>query len=257
MAAMTLTELDRWLRTLLDIERAEAADSSRNGIQVSRRNTKVTKAAFAVDACLETIRRAAEWNADVLIVHHGIIWDRRPAPLSGALYERVRLLMEKDIALYAAHLPLDMHPEVGNNIAIARHLGLSGISPFGVYKGLAVGFKGTLPDPLDLDGLIRKLTGKDSTSVRFLPFGPDLIRTVGIVSGGGSEDVLQAIQEGLDAFITGEPAHRIYHDCLESKIHAIFAGHYATETFGVRLLAERLARETGIDTRYIDVPTGL
>ena len=253
---MTLVELDRWFRALLDMEKAEAADSSRNGIQVSRRNADVKKTAFAVDACLETIRRAAEWGADVLMVHHGIIWNL-PARLTGAFYERVRLLMEKDIALYAAHIPLDMNPEVGNNIAIARHLGLSGITPFGVYKGLTVGFKGTLPDPLDLDGLIRKLTGKDSTSVRFLPFGPDSIRTVGIVSGGGSEDVSQAIQEGLDAFITGEPSHRIYHDCLESKIHAIFAGHYATETFGVRLLAERLARETGIDTRYIDVPTGL
>jgi dinuclear metal center YbgI/SA1388 family protein len=253
---MTLIGLDHWFRALLDMEKAQAADPSRNGIQVSRRNTEVVKVAFAVDACRETIRRASEWGADVLFVHHGIFWDR-PVRLDGALYERVRLLVEKDIALYASHLPLDMHPEVGNNIAIARHLGLAGIAPFGEYKGLTIGFKGTLPAPLDLEGLIRKLTGGDPASTRFLPFGPSEIRSVGVISGGGSFEVAQAIAEGLDAYITGEPSHTIYHDCLESKIHAIFAGHYATETFGVRLLAERVSRETGLETRFIDVPTGL
>ena len=253
---MTLMELDRWFRSLLDLEKAEGADSSLNGIQVSRRTREVGKVAFAVDACRETIRRAAEWGADVLFVHHGII--RKPgARLTGARYERVRLLAEKDIALYAAHLPLDMHPEVGNNIGIARRLGLAEVAPFGVYHGLTIGFKGRLPEPLDLNGLIRRLTGGDASSVRFLPFGPEAIGTVGIISGGAPSEVAQAIGEELDAYVTGEPSHDVYHNCLESRIHAIFAGHYFTETFGVTLLAERLARETGLETRFIDVPTGL
>jgi dinuclear metal center YbgI/SA1388 family protein len=253
---MTLNELDAWFRSLLDLEKAKAADSSLNGIQVSRRKPEVCKVAFAVDACRETIRRAAEWGADVLFVHHGIV-RKTSACLTGARYERVRLLAEKDMALYAVHLPLDMHPEVGNNIGIARRLGLAEIAPFGVFNGLTIGFKGTLPEPMDLNGLIRTLTGGDASAVRFLPFGPNVIRTVGIVSGGAPWEVAQAIDEGLDAYVTGEPTHDVYHNCLESGIHAIFAGHYATETYGVRLLGERLARETGLDTRFIDVPTGL
>ncbi len=253
---MNLPELDRWFRSLLDLEAARAVDDSRNGIQVARRGEDVKKAAFAVDACAETIRRAGEWGADLLFVHHGLFWSV-PVCLTGALHERVRLLMEKDMALYAAHLPLDMHPEVGNNIAIARILGLADIAPFGEYGGLMIGFKGILPAPLDLGGLIRRLTGRDPASVRHLPFGPAEIRTVGVVSGGGKDELAQAIAQGLDAYVTGELPHSAYHHCLESGIHAIFAGHYVTETHGVRLVSERLARETGLETRFIDVPTGL
>jgi dinuclear metal center YbgI/SA1388 family protein len=253
---MTFKKLDRWLRDLLRFELTEAIDSSRNGIQVSRRNQDVRKVAFAVDASREAFKRAALGGADVLFVHHGIFWDR-PLRLDGALYERVRFLMENDLALYAAHLPLDMHPEVGNNIGIARHLGLTRIEPFGEYKGCKIGFKGVLPIPLPLDQVVHKLTGGDSTTVRTLPFGPETVRSVGILSGGAPYDSRQAIQEGLDLYVTGEAAHGIYHDCLEAGIHVIFAGHYLTETFGIRLLSKRLAGETGVEIQYLDVPTGL
>ena len=165
--------------------------------------------------------------------------------------------MEKDLALYAVHLPLDQHPEVGNNIGIARQLGLQEIEPFGSFKGVKIGFKGTLAAPARLDELAFRLSGRQGEQMRTLPFGPDLIRKVGIVSGGAPWEVMQAVEEGLDLYVTGETSHGIYHHCLESRIHVIFAGHYHSESFGVRALADRLTRETGLETTYVDVPTGL
>jgi dinuclear metal center YbgI/SA1388 family protein len=250
---MTLRELDRWLSSFLRFELTDGIDSSQNGIQVGRRAPEVRKAAFAVDTSQESIRRAAQWGADLLLVHHGFLWDR-PVRLDGAMHERVRLLMEADMALYAAHLPLDMHPEVGNNAGIARALGLEGVEPFGAYRGVKLGCKGSFPSPAIMDEVLRML---GISEARCLPFGPERIRTAGIVSGGAAADVRQAVAEGLDLFITGEPAHAVYHDCLEAGIHAIFAGHYHTETYGVRLLCARVAAETGLETRYFDVPTGL
>jgi dinuclear metal center YbgI/SA1388 family protein len=253
---MTLTELDRWLRDLLRFDLSESVDAGRNGVQVARRKQEVNKIAFAVDASRETARRAAEWGADVLFVHHGLFWDQ-PLVLAGTLYERVRMLMESDIALYAVHLPLDMHPEVGNNAGIARHLELREIEPFGDHRGVKIGCKGSLGQPMRLEEIVRRLTGSDATAARSLPFGPEMVRRIGIVSGDAVKDVRQAIREGLDLFITGEASHTVYHDCLEAGIHAIFAGHYYTETFGVRLLREKTARETGLETKYLDLPTGL
>jgi dinuclear metal center YbgI/SA1388 family protein len=253
---MTLSEIDGWLKGLLRFELCEALDKSRNGIQVSRRNPEIKKVAFAVDACAESFRRAAEWGADMLLVHHGILWGALER-LEGSLYERVRFLMERDLALYAAHLPLDMHPAVGNNAALARLIGLENTEPFGSDKRVKIGIKGTLPQPMSLDEIALKLTGTDATEVRSFPFGPREVKSVGIMSGMAPQEVRQAIAEGLDLFVTGEPAHEIYHDCLESRIHAIFAGHYWTETFGVRLLGARLAKETGVETLFIDLPTGV
>ena len=253
---MKLSDLDGWLRTYLNLDAFESMDESRNGLQVANRASNISRVAFAVDASLESFRRAIEQGAQMLFVHHGILWEKQER-LVGALYERLRTLIEGDLALYAVHLPLDQHPEVGNNIGIANHLGLRDIEPFGSYHGTKIGYKGTLPAPAHLDEIVFRLAGQHGDQMRTLPFGPELINTVGIVSGGGAWEVTQAVEEGLDLFITGEPLHSIYHHCLESSIHVIFAGHYQSETFGVRLLKQRLARETGLDTIYIDVPTGL
>jgi len=253
---MTLTELDRWLAGFLDLAALDGIDPSRNGLQVARRAAEVRKVAFAVDASLESFRRAAESSADMLFVHHGLFWEE-PLRMVGTLYERIRFLVERDLALYAVHIPLDMHPEVGNNIGIARLLELKDIAPFGQWKGIKIGFKGTLPSPKSIDEISSRLAARQGEKIRSLPFGPAEVRSIGVVSGGAPWEALQAIAEGLDCYVTGEPAHGIYHHCLEARIHCIFAGHYQSETFGVRELAGRLARDTGLETTYLDVPTGL
>ena len=253
---MTLTDLDRWLSEFLGLAALEGVDPSRNGLQVARRAPEMRKIAFAVDACMESFRRAAEWGADMLFVHHGLFWEE-PLRITGTLYERIRFLVEHDMALYGVHIPLDMHPEVGNNIGIARLLGLVSITPFGAWKGFTIGFKGTLPSAMSVDQLASVLAGPQAGQVRTLPFGPAEVRTVGVISGGAPWEVVQATAEGLDCYITGEPAHGIYHHCLEARINGMFAGHYHTESFGVRQLAGRLRQDTGLETTYLDVPTGL
>jgi dinuclear metal center YbgI/SA1388 family protein len=254
--AMRLGDLDQWLSTYLGLAAWEGIDASQNGLQVGSRAAEVSKVAFAVDASLESIRRAAEAGAQMLFVHHGMLWDK-PLRLTEGTYARIRALVEKSIALYAVHLPLDLHPEVGNNFGIARHLGLADIQPFGLHHGVKIGCKGTLPSPATLDEVAMRMSARQGEPVRTFPFGPAQIQRVGIVSGRAPGDVTQAIDEGLDLFVTGEPSHEIYHNCLEARIHVIFAGHYHSETFGVRLLSDKLARETGLETTYLDVPTGL
>jgi dinuclear metal center YbgI/SA1388 family protein len=253
---MKLKDLDRWFSEFLDLAAVAAVDRSRNGLQVARRAAEVRRVAFAVDASLETFRRAAEWRADALFVHHGLFWEQ-PVLLTGSAYERVRFLVEKDLALFAAHFPLDIHPEVGNNAGIARHLGLLDVEPFSPHRGVKIGCKGRLSEPLPVARIAELLAEGQPGAVRTLAFGPREVRTVGIVSGGAPLDVAQAVAEGLDAFVTGEPAHQVYHFCLEERINALFAGHYRTECYGVKALAARLASDTGLETTWVDVPTGL
>lgn len=253
---MTLHDLDGRLSDFLDLAAVAAIDPGRNGLQVARRSHEVRRVAFAVDASLETFRRAGAEDADVLVVHHGLFWSD-PVLLTGSAYERVRFLVEHDLALWAAHLPLDRHPEVGNNAGIARRLGLVDVEPFGLYHGVKIGCKGRLPSPLPLARIAALLGEGQPDAVTTLPFGPEEVRTVGIVSGGGPLDVPQAVADGLDAFVTGESAHQVYHYCREEGINAFFAGHYRTETHGPKALAAWLARETGLETTWLDVPTGL
>ena len=233
-----------------------AIDPSRNGIQVERREPELKKLVFAVDASLQTFRQAAELGADLVFVHHGIFWGRESV-LTGAHYRRVRFLMEHDIALYAAHLPLDAHPELGNNGCMAAALGLSAAEPFGWYKGRSIGFKGVLPEPLELEEVLLRLDIEMADCNAVLPFGRPEIRTVGIISGGSSRDIRQAIEEDLDLFISGEGDHTIYHEAQENRINMLAVGHYASETWGVSAMAERVARDTGLETHFIDIPTGL
>jgi len=253
---MTLTEIDRWLGDFLALERFAGLDSSLNGLQVAGPGGAVSRVAFAVDASMESFRRASEWGAQVLVVHHGILWDRQ-CRITGSTWERVRYLVEKNLALFAAHLPLDAHPEVGNNAGIAQALGLVDIAPFGMHRGMALGCRGRLPEAISLEEVVARLAARQGEPVRTLPFGPSAVRTVGIISGDAPWGAAQASAEGLDLYITGEPAHEVYHHCLEQHIHAIFCGHYHSESYGVQSLAKHCARETGLETSYLDVPTGL
>ena len=253
---MNLSELDAWCRSFLEIEAFRKIDDSLNGIQVGRREGPVTRVAFAVDACAETIRRAAEEKAQVLFVHHGFFWGS-PARIQGALLERVRALLDRDMALYACHLPLDAHPEYGNNAVLARMLGLSEVKPFGVYKGIALGFRGSLDPPVSLEEAVRRILPDGSEPRTVLPFGPGGIRSAAVVSGGAPHELVEAVEEGVDLYVTGEPSHSVYHAAQEAGINFVAAGHYATEIWGVRAVAEKLARETGVETVFLEVPTGL
>jgi len=253
---MILDEFDTLIRKILALDEYCGADVALNGLQVANSSATVEKVAFAVDACLESIRRAAEWKANLLFVHHGLFWGK-PLAVIGGHYQRLRALIEADLALYAVHLPLDMHPDLGNNYGLARRIGLQRLEPFGEYKGMKIGFKGTLAEQLSLEQVVRLCCGGKEQGINVLPFGPENISTVGIVSGGAADEAYQAIEERLDLFITGDADHTIYHHCLEGRINVIFGGHYLTETSGVTLLAEKLEKGSDLETRFFDIPTGL
>jgi dinuclear metal center YbgI/SA1388 family protein len=252
---MTLSDFDKYIRSFLDLEEVEKADPSLNGLQVSCGRETIQKVAFAVDACMESFKRSADWDADIIFVHHGLFWGKEQR-IQGLHYRRIRYLIEADMALFAAHLPLDMHPEYGNNAGIAKLLGLGDIESFGEFRGVNIGFKGRLPRPMQLEEINEKLFGSPSQAMGKLAFGKKTIESIGIVSGGAPEDVDQAIEQNLDLYITGDASHTIYHRCLESGINVIFGGHYNTEIWGVKQLSEKVASDTEIETNFIDVPTG-
>lgn len=255
-ADMVLDQLDSYLRDTLSFDETDRIDASLNGLQVSRRGEEVRRVACAVDACMETFRRAVDAGADLLFVHHGLFWGNS-APMVRSHFERIRFLIENNLALYAVHLPLDIHPTLGNNAAIAAKLGLSDSEAFGVYKGTRIGRKGVLPAAATVEEIMDTLSFDPQACTSVLKFGPERIRSVGIVSGGGTHEISQAVAERLDLYITGDASHTMYHYCLEESINLLCAGHYQTETFGVREIAALLEREAGLETVFIDVPTGL
>lgn len=254
------------MRDILAIDDLEGKDSSLNGVQVGDLKKEIRTVAFTVDASIESFRRATEQGADLLFVHHGLLWSKQERIVRN-LYNRMKFLAEHDLALYAVHLPLDMHPELGNNIGIAKRLGLTGVEPFGNYKGIKIGFKGVLPEPASLDEIRDRLLSKKESCLGVLPFGPKKIKTIGIVSGGDPKSGLQAIDEELDLFITGDASHEIYHECLEGGLNVLFAGHYATEVWGIQQVSEKLKELSvsqsltpglaGLDIILLDIPTGL
>ncbi|MCF7934480.1 MAG: Nif3-like dinuclear metal center hexameric protein [Spirochaetia bacterium] len=252
---MNRTEIVTWLDEFLRIEEYRKIDSSLNGLQISRKGPEIKKIACAVDACMASFERAVHVGADMLLVHHGLFWGT-PLAITGPHYDRLSFALSHDLALYAAHLPLDAHPVVGNNAALADALGLVDRVPFGQYHGAAIGFQGILPEPLTLHE-IQNLLGF-STGLTVLPFGrADRISSVAIVSGGAASCVEEAIERSVDLFITGEALHQIYHSCQEHHIHFMAGGHYETEVFGPRALGAYIQKELGVETCFIDLPTGL
>lgn len=228
-------------------------DYGPNGLQVPGRN-QIESLVTGVSAGLELFQKAEELGAGLVLVHHGMFWGSRGA-IDAPEKRRLKLLFDADIALAAYHLPLDAHLEVGNNAIIARELGATGPEPFARARGSFIGVKASFPGegiaPDELRARVARVTAREP-----LAFcdGPERIRTVGIVSGGGSDNLDDAIAEGLDAFITGEPIERTMLRAREAGIHFLAAGHYATETFGVRALGELLAERFGVRHTFVDVP---
>ncbi len=224
-----------------------------NGLQVEGARS-VAKVAAAVDASEATIRLAVEGNADLLLVHHGLFWSGL-RPVTGALYRKVKALVEGGLALYSAHLPLDAHAELGNCAILARQAGVQVKGPFGAFKDREIGWWGTVDSDREaLASDLKILLGGD---VRVIPGGPERLGRVAVVTGGGASFLSEAADQGLDALITGEASHHHYHDAMELGVSLFLCGHYATETWGVRALAERVADELGIQWCFIDEPTGL
>jgi dinuclear metal center YbgI/SA1388 family protein len=251
---MRLTSVVRFLDELLDISEFKS-DPSLNGLQVEC-SAKVTGIATAVDISERSIRRAASRGADLLVVHHGLFWNDA-VRLTGVMARRVELLFSKGVSLYASHIPLDCHPEIGNNTGLASLAGLTERIPFGSYHGMTIGIRGPLIRPISPRSLASKLRKHLGGSPTVLPFGPSPIRKLGIVSGNGASLLHDAAECGCDALLTGETSHSAFHVAREAGITMICSGHYATETLGVKALGRLLQRELGLPTRFIDIPTGL
>jgi dinuclear metal center YbgI/SA1388 family protein len=246
-----LTQVISYLDELLDAP--DFADYGPNGLQVPGAE-EVTIVATGVSAHRELFERSAEAGAQLVIAHHGLFWDFHPRSLSPAMKERLRVLFENDIALASYHLPLDAHPEVGNNALICAALGLERAEPFGEHRGRSIGFVGRSAAGIPFDELRRRCVDVFGQEPFTWARGPDVVRSVGIVSGAAASSFGEAIAMGLDAFLTGEPAEHVMADALETGTHFIAAGHYATETFGVRRLGELVAERFGVEQHFIATP---
>ncbi len=251
---MKLTRLRDFLDETLKISNF-GADSAMNGLQVES-SSSVGRIATAVDVSDRTIRKAAAWRADLLIVHHGLFWGEA-VPITGVMAKRVGLLLSKGISLYAAHLPLDCHPEIGNNAQLATLLGLEKRRAFGNYHGMIIGIHGLLPRQITSTGIARKLNKTLGANSKIFPFGPERVRKLGIVSGAGASLLHDAASAGCDTLLTGETSHSVYHLAREARINLICAGHYATETVGVKALGTLVSADYGLPVKFIDEPTGL
>jgi len=249
---MKRDELVTYLDTFLQIKTIE--DNSNNGLQVEGAE-EVTRLAFAVDVGLAAFEGARAAGAQMLIVHHGLFWSK-PLMVVGIHRSRLQVLLEADLSLYASHLPLDFHAEVGNNVTLARWLGLEESATFGEYKGQPAGIAGSLPETVSLDPFVTQVERSlGEPVIQVWPFGSDSIQRVGIISGGAGFLVGEAAKAGVDVFLTGEMNHNIYHEAKELGMNVIYGGHYATETAGLKSLAEHVSTRFRLETVFLDLPT--
>lgn len=231
----------------------EGSDFGPNGLQVEGKR-EIRKVVTGVSACQELFDRAVAAGADAVVVHHGLFWDWTPRQLTGMQYRRVATLIRADVNLLGYHLPLDRHEEVGNNAVAARAFGLVDLEPFGVYEGLPVGFSGRFPEPLPAAELFARAERIYEREPLVFDGGPDPVRTLGIISGGAQKELYQALDAGLDAFLTGEVSEWVMNVAREAGIHYLSAGHYATERLGPKALGDWIAAKYGIEVELIDVP---
>ena len=247
-----LADIVQELDGLLRPERFD--DYCPNGLQVPGCEL-VETVASGVSASVELFECARGESAQLVLAHHGLFWGSGPGPIDAALARRLRVLFEADMSLLAYHLPLDAHSDVGNNALLARALGGERLEPFARHHGESIGYLAQLPGegvPIaELLARVRSVTAREPLS---FDDGPPLVRRVGVVTGAAADYFGEAIAAGADAFLTGEPAERVMTQAREAGVHFIAAGHYATETFGVRALGERLAERFGVRHVFLDIP---
>ncbi len=248
-----LNEIVEHLGLTLRVSDYEDFPGAWNGLQVDGRSP-VDRVCVATDACMATIEQTAASGGQLLVVHHGLFWGD-PLPIVGRTYRRIRALIDSDIALYSVHIPLDIHPMLGNNALLARQLGLSIEGRFGLWKGIELGVWAVVDRPLnDFVDDVQRLCGG---SVNVLRGGPPHIRRLAVVSGAGGSMIEQAHAGGFDTLLTGEGSNHTYHEAMEYGINVLYAGHYATETLGVKAIGQSLADRFDIEWEFIDHPTGL
>ncbi len=292
--ATTIQTLVRYMEEELDTARFKAIDTI-NGLQVARKNSEVQRIAVAVDSSLSSIEKAAELGADVLLVHHGLLWGQLN-PIVESLHAKISTLLHHDIALCAFHLPLDAHMDYGNNAQLAKVLGLQDVKPYGMYKGQYIGVCGTYPSAVPRDQVVAKLfppqawgqatpqgaKSETKEQARAMPYlnryklenvdvgtaqeqarplgtafhGSELIQKVAIVSGGITRDLVPEAQtQGVDLHISGDASHLTWLEAQEAKINVLFAGHYFTEVWGVLSLGEQLMNQFSLKGVFIHATT--
>lgn len=240
--------LDDYLRV------PEIADYGPQGLQVETDNMEVSKVALAVDVAPEIIETAVSWGADMLLVHHGILW-RSVEKIAGPLGERVRLMMKHGLNLYAAHLPLDAHPEVGNNAVLAKMFNVNVETWWCAPTGTPIGVFGTVTQPVTIEDLVVSVNQKLHTKATVLAHGPTHVSKMAVLSGFGADKIAEVKALGADTYLTGETSHANYWAASDFGVNVIFAGHYATETVGVQALGQHLADKFDLEVKFFDFPT--
>ncbi|EEF60315.1 Nif3-like dinuclear metal center hexameric protein [Pedosphaera parvula] len=253
MAKASLSAIVEYCERTLRTDEIKDYDGAVNGLQVEN-DGKVTRVAATVDASLATIKLAIAAQADLLIVHHGLFW-APTHPWTGKRREMLRLLMDNNLAIYSSHLPLDFHPQLGNNAQLCKALGFKKLTPFLMQKGQCSGLETT--QKISRADLVKRLQAVVGGKVTVLPGGPAVCKKIGVVTGGAGSYLKQAAAEGVDTFITGEGQHWTYALAEEEGINVLYGGHYATETFGVKALAAELSKKFSVPWVFLDHPTGL
>lgn len=238
--------LDRYL------EIGKIKDYGVNGLQVSGKN-EAGKIVLGVSASLELFREAVKRNADMIIVHHGLFWETGRRAIDKVMKERLKILFDNDITLLAYHLPLDKHPKIGNNAQILKRLELKFIKQFGEYDKQYIGALGELKNAVTFEEFVKRINKVFDTNSLAFNYGPKIVKTVGIVSGGGGGWIVEAAGKNVDVFVTGEPKEFAQHFAKDGKVNMIVAGHYKTERFGIQALGELLQRKFNVKTEFIDI----
>jgi dinuclear metal center YbgI/SA1388 family protein len=249
---MNLRAIVEYMNGYLETEDFPDFDGAVNGLQLDGRST-VDRLYTAVDASEEVIGRASEKGPGLLLVHHGLFWSERRS-LTGPLFRKVEGLIRGEVGLYAAHLPLDAHPEVGNSAVLARECGLNPAGRFGNALGVEIGWWCSAEmERTKLLGIVERAVGAEG---RLVAGGPEKTRRIAVVTGSAGNMVRQAAERGVDTLITGEGSHPNYNEAMELNVNVIYAGHYATETWGVNALGQHLEKRFGLSWEFIDAPTG-
>jgi dinuclear metal center YbgI/SA1388 family protein len=249
----SLSEVVKYTDKYLRIREIEDWANALNGLQIEN-SGRVTKIGAAVDVSTRALTAAAKKEVDLLIVHHGLFWPGLQT-VTGAFHRQLKLVFENHIALYSAHLPLDVHPDVGNNAQLASALGFKSTEPFFEEKGSLIGVKARSSQPREV--FVRKLRKVLGGPIKAFNFGPKVATRIGIVTGGAGSEIFRVAQDRIDTFVTGEAPHWAAVAAEELRMNLLVGGHYATETFGVKALAAHLSKRFKVPWEFINFPTGL